>query len=235
MFIYILSIPHTMEDRRQELSSIICYILGEKPIDEQDIRLGINIMYAEPVPAGVICIQLAKVDRVVEGRLRDGLRSFWTVLSSGERGLYQVSLDHNLRVRTLMYMSDISVIFDKARAVPPVTTTANYNNGELTLEWESKFIDKRTTDQPVTVEQDGFCLAARKNPATIYLFGVPSMRNDVDGNTLKYEETEGKFWRIIQRVPNGPEGDFTLPGFRQIDEESYRKIVSERLRKPQTR
>jgi len=205
-------------------------LLVTPPIEEREIGQGMNIFYAYGVPRGEIRVEMAKVDEVIEGRLPDGLKGFGGILPSRGNGTHSYWLDLNLNVRHFDESRIHTYLFDKSKAMEtkehPLEENVQYQNGVLTFEWKAPSYEPREgIETHIIQDKDvGVTLISKQDPRTARLF-TPGVGISPDGNTLEFLFQKGNYWKIVQQIQDGPNGAFSLPGFREVPEELYRRLV----------
>jgi len=182
-----------------------------------------KILYAQGYPNGQISVEIADVSKTIDGRLKYGTRGFKGVLPTGEEGVHKFVLDHKLQVvHGPIEHRLLASIYDKDRAiVSNDIITASYSDRIFSFEFRNSYIeDVEVAESAKVLESNGIILIARRDPRRIRL-GVPGDRIIPDANTLEHITNEGSFWRVKQRIPDGPEGSFEQLSYRQIPNEIY--------------
>lgn len=183
---------------KQDYTKTMRELLVSPPVDEQaTLEPGKTVLYAFPVPMAEIAIIMAKVDEVLVGTNCNLM--FRETNPSGGYRRHVVVLDHHLDVTSV-------------REVP--TSSPIFNDKSLGNEENVRYLD-------------GVLDFAWKAPAsgTKRVYKPDFTKLTPDANTLDFMCEPDKTYRIIQRILDGPEGSFTVPGFRQVPGELYDRLV----------
>lgn len=211
---------------QKNLAEIIRNLLVGHSIAEEDIQEGMNVFFAQGMPASVISLDMVKVGSVISGRLRNGLKGFRGILPTGEDGSYRAIIDYRLNVTNFRIDKVLSAIYDRSLVTSsPKEVFVKYNNGILIFEWRNPQYGTESLPGIHTIRDKdvGIFLVSKKDPKTIRL-RIPGLDIVPDINTQTFEFERDKYWRIVQEIENGPGGEFVLPGYREVPEQDYQKL-----------
>jgi len=183
-------------ERIRTLREICLEILQARKINSDHIETGMYAAMIDVSPVGLIHIKAGKVTgtQTVFGAETGG-----THIAYFEEGIYSVSLDSSLNVDTEYFKPLLNKI-STTLGLPSEGCIAEYKDKTLTVNMDL---------------EPGVRLIA------------PACRLVSDENTLYHKmETEGKRVKItgVQRIPDGPEGEFKLPSYITISHEQGERL-----------
>lgn len=167
---------------------VILRSLVSPDVKEQEIQIGDFILAAKPQPIGTIYLELLRVGRIVDGA-EIGCGLFFI---AKDEELYFSSLDSTLNLIHPFKRSPIPYVLDDAAAAPENVFDLSYHNSVLSF----------TFQRPASVAS-----------------GIlsPGGAMKINDYTVSLDVFDSGF-SLQQVILNGPDGDFTLPGLRRIDD-----------------
>lgn len=206
-----------LEHFSHDPEQIVQEILVSKPVHESELHEGDYVLFAQAQPIGKIQTQIFKIGQIIDGKLDNNVRAFKGVLENGTDGHIEFNLDSTLHIDKPQIAYPLA-IYDWS-AVLGDYTDANYKNGKLTLQWTNE-------NPPDKTDKKRHILGINK-PISVIIKGDPRQRPVKPGSALIHNkdtvdwEVEENHFKVTQRIPNGPKGSFSLPGYRHVSQVDY--------------
>ena len=226
-----------MEANYTALTGFIRNTLIKPPLKEEAIQPGMGLMYAESLPVGLIGVKLGQVKSSFP-MIAYGYEVFNCNQVTGENGTYELGVNQRLEVMYALASTSRSISDMKRSIKSKNYFHVRYKDRIFAFQFNNYYSD--TIENAERIHEStgsGLVMITRGDPDRIRLF-TPGSRLTRDANTLELiidSETDrivddGKLverlmWRVVQRIPDGPEGYFDQLGYREFDVEELKRIV----------
>jgi len=216
-----------MNEKYLEGTKILRNALVSRPLEENEIALGMKVLYASGQPSGIVTIDVANVGEIIEGILSDGLKGFRGISSSGKKGIYQFGLDYRLGLVSSSLNDIYTVVYDQEKAISHIPEVcAEYSDQLFTFAWKDPYAGE--PEKLGLYKKDdtnrGLFMIAKRDPLRMRV-SIPGKRIAADENTQFFNLLEGYYWFLQQKIPDGPLGNFSLPGYRELSEGDYFELI----------